>query len=86
VDVVAIAQTVARNREHDARREDARETRAMKSIINFVRNEQGQDLIEYALLAGLVALAATVAMTNVGSAISNKFEDVATELNGAVAP
>jgi pilus assembly protein Flp/PilA len=62
----------------------------MKNIINaingFVRNDEGQDLIEYALLAGLVALAATVAMTNVGSAISDKFEDVATELNGAVAP
>jgi pilus assembly protein Flp/PilA len=62
----------------------------MKTIINaingFVRNDEGQDLIEYALLAGLVALAATVAMTNVGSAISDKFDDVATELNGAVAP
>ena len=62
----------------------------MKTIINaingFVRNDEGQDLIEYALLAGLVALAATVAMTSVGSAISGKFTDVANELNGAVAP
>ena len=62
----------------------------MKNIINaingFVRNDEGQDLIEYALLAGLVALAATVAMTNVGSAISGKFQDVADELNGTVAP
>ena len=63
----------------------------MKNIINaingFVRNDEGQDLIEYALLAGLVALAATVAMGNLGSAISDKFDAVADEVSGApVAP
>jgi pilus assembly protein Flp/PilA len=66
---------------------DARETEQMKTIINaingFVRNDEGQDLIEYALLAGLVALAATVAMGTLGGAISQKFTDVATEVGNA---
>ena len=36
----------------------------MKNLFNrFVREEQGQDLIEYALLAGLISLASVVAIT-----------------------
>jgi len=39
----------------------------MKSLLNrLVREEEGQDLIEYALLAALIALACTVAMGEVG--------------------
>jgi pilus assembly protein Flp/PilA len=57
----------------------------MKTMINainaFVRNDEGQDLIEYALLAGLVALAAVGAMTNVGQAINGLFGDVEGALN-----
>ena len=36
----------------------------MKNLLNrFVRDEQGQDLIEYALLAGFISLVAVVAIT-----------------------
>ena len=37
------------------------------------RAEDGQDLIEYALLTGLIALVATAAVTAVGSAVINSF-------------
>ncbi len=40
----------------------------MKNLFSqFVREDQGQDLIEYALLAGFISLAATVAITAVGT-------------------
>ena len=42
-------------------------------IVRFVREDAGQDLIEYALLAGLIALAATVGITAVGTALQAKF-------------
>ena len=37
-----------------------------KLFKNFVQDESGQDLIEYALLAGFISLVAVVAITNVG--------------------
>ena len=40
------------------------------------RDDGGQDLIEYALLVGLVALVAVTAVTNVGTTIRDVFWDV----------
>ena len=49
----------------------------MKNLINrFVREEEGQDLIEYALLAGLISLVCVLAITNVGSKVSLLFTNV----------
>ncbi|HZJ33161.1 MAG TPA: Flp family type IVb pilin [Vicinamibacterales bacterium] len=42
----------------------------------FRRDERGQDLIEYALLVGLVALVAVSAVTQVGSTIKDVFWNV----------
>ena len=43
----------------------------MKNLFNrFVREDQGQDLIEYALLAGFISLVAVTAITNVGSGVN----------------
>jgi len=43
----------------------------MKNVIDrFIRDEQGQDLIEYALLAGFISLVAVVAITNVGTGVN----------------
>jgi Flp pilus assembly pilin Flp len=43
----------------------------MKALFNrFVREEKGQDLIEYALLAGFISLVAVLAITNVGSGVN----------------
>jgi Flp pilus assembly pilin Flp len=39
----------------------------------FTRGEHGQDLIEYALLVGLVALVAVSAVTEVGNTIKDVF-------------
>jgi len=40
------------------------------------REDNGQDLIEYALLAGLIALAATAGMTTVAGDINNAFTTI----------
>lgn len=46
----------------------------MNNLLNrFVRDEQGQDLIEYALLAGFISLVAVAAITNVGTGVNNVY-------------
>ena len=41
-------------------------------IVRFVREDEGQDLVEYALLLALIALAAITAMGLLGTAINSK--------------
>ena len=49
----------------------------MKNLFNkFVREENGQDLIEYALLAGFISLVAVVAITNVGTGVNNVYNNI----------
>jgi pilus assembly protein Flp/PilA len=43
-------------------------------------NEEGQDMVEYALVVALIALAATTAMQGVGSAIVSLFTNVSTDI------
>jgi Flp pilus assembly pilin Flp len=44
--------------------------RVMVAINRLAGTEEGQDLIEYAMLVALIALAAVVAVTRVGSTIN----------------
>jgi len=46
----------------------------------FFCEDNGQDLIEYALVAGLIALAATAGMSTVAGDINNAFMSVGTLL------
>jgi pilus assembly protein Flp/PilA len=56
-------------------------------IMNFVtrawRDRRGQDLIEYALMAGFVAVAAGAIMPGVSSSISTIFSQVASVMTNA---
>jgi pilus assembly protein Flp/PilA len=47
---------------------------------NLHKEESGQDLIEYALLALLIALAAVAILPTVGQDISGEFSKVAAQL------
>lgn len=49
-------------------------------LARFTREESGQDLIEYALIAALIALAAIGAMQTLGSDIANEFNSVGSNL------
>ena len=50
----------------------------------LVRNEDGQDLIEYALLVALISLVAVVAIGTAGSAVNSIFTQIATQLTAAL--
>lgn len=54
-------------------------------MLSLVRDEQGQDLIEYALLATFVSLVAIAGATLLGTALNNWYGAVADEVNGAAA-
>ena len=46
----------------------------------IVRDESGQDLVEYALVLALIALAATVSMNTLATKIGAAFTSVGTKL------
>jgi pilus assembly protein Flp/PilA len=45
-------------------------------IAQFVRDEQGQDLIEYALLAGFISLAVVTMVENIGKGLNTLYSKV----------
>lgn len=54
----------------------------MKQFINrLVHDDEGQDLIEYALLAGFISLVAVVAITSVGTGVNNVYLGVEGQVN-----
>lgn len=55
----------------------------MFNIRKLFKNEKGATAIEYGLIAALIAVAAIAAMTTVGGELTNTFNGVATDLQGA---
>jgi pilus assembly protein Flp/PilA len=54
------------------------------AIVNKLRrNEEGQDLLEYALLVALIALVAIGAVGAAGGSVQAIFADIAGQLGGA---
>jgi pilus assembly protein Flp/PilA len=52
-------------------------------VKSFVREEEGQDLLEYALLVALIALVAIAAVQAAGTSVSTIFNSIATKLGAA---
>ena len=52
----------------------------------LLRNDEGQDLIEYALLAGLISLVAVGAMGVAGQEVSGIWDSIVEALQGANPP
>ena len=49
----------------------------MRVLFNrFLLEEEGQDLIEYALLAGFISLVAVTAITSVGTGVNGVFTNI----------
>jgi pilus assembly protein Flp/PilA len=65
-----------------ARQTDAREIYMvmMTTLRSLVRNDDGQDLLEYALLVALIALVAVGAITLAGQNVNKIFQDIAAAL------
>ena len=56
----------------------------MKSLIaRFVREEKGQDLIEYGLLVAIITTGAITAITAIGPKVTDYFADLDTALPAA---
>jgi pilus assembly protein Flp/PilA len=52
-------------------------------VKSFARNDEGQDLLEYALLVALIALVAITAVTAAGTSVSTIFTSIAAKLTTA---
>ena len=55
----------------------------MTSVRSFIRNDEGQDLLEYALLVALIALVAVGAITLAGKNVDAIFDKIAAALTPA---
>jgi pilus assembly protein Flp/PilA len=54
----------------------------MKNLIaRFIREDEGQDLIEYAFLAVFIALVVTAGLTLVGTAVNDKMSTIASSVS-----
>ena len=53
----------------------------MKALLtSLLYDESGQDLIEYALIAALIGLAAIAGMNDLAGKINNQFENIGNQL------
>jgi pilus assembly protein Flp/PilA len=53
----------------------------MKNLfVRFVREEEGQDLIEYSLLAAIIAVGSIAAMSTLKDDIKGVFDEIGTKL------
>ncbi len=50
---------------------------------SFLKDEQGQDMVEYALVVGIIALGATATIGGVANAVGNMFTAVKTKIDTA---
>ncbi len=55
----------------------------IKVIFRIISDESGSTAIEYGLIAGLIAVASTVAISAIGSSVSDAFQYAADELSSA---
>ena len=58
--------------------------RVKQLLADFFCDESGQDLIEYALVAAIIALGATAAMTSLATTISGAFTKIGSSLSSAI--
>ena len=54
-------------------------------LVRFVREEEGQDIIEYALLGAFISIVATVAITAIGTDVNAIYEGINGATTDAVA-
>ena len=60
--------------------------RLLSTLVSFFYDTDGQDLIEYALLAGLISLMAVTAVVNVGGGVNTVWGGVDTQMQAVPTP
>jgi Flp pilus assembly pilin Flp len=53
-----------------------------KHLAQFIRNDEGQDLIEYALLGGIIVAAGTAIITALGARLNVLFTNLRVAIGG----
>lgn len=57
--------------------------KTLNSIVSrFVNEEEGLETVEYAVIAALITGAAIVTITSLGTAVTDKFKTLLTDLGG----
>ncbi|MBI4264021.1 MAG: Flp family type IVb pilin [Acidobacteria bacterium] len=59
-------------------------TQVMTRLRGLLRNDEGQDLLEYALLVALIAIVCYVAVQESGVAVNAIFDDIKNKLQAAI--
>jgi pilus assembly protein Flp/PilA len=54
-----------------------------KLVSRFLKDESGAAAIEYALIAGLIAVAIIIGATSLGKSIGDKFAEIAGKVDAA---
>ena len=54
-----------------------------EALIRLIRDDDGQDLIEYSFLAIFVALAVTVGLQALANGVNSGFSNIGTQLSGS---
>ena len=52
----------------------------LKKLMAKLQNEEGQGLIEYALIIVLISIVVILALTNVGTGVNSVFQNIAAQL------
>ena len=52
----------------------------MALVSRFIHEEAGQDLIEYALLAAFISVAAVAAISTIGTALNTSYDTIHSQL------
>ena len=58
----------------------------MKRLITWFKDEEGQGMVEYALIVGLIAIVVVIALSLIGNSIRDRFEDITGKLTETAAP
>jgi pilus assembly protein Flp/PilA len=53
-----------------------------QAVIEFIREEEGLTVVEYAIAGGLVGLAVVQAFTDLGQAVADRIQDLITAIGG----
>ena len=55
----------------------------IKKVMNFIKDEEGATMVEYALMLALIAIVCITAVTNIGGSANTTFTAADTALNSA---
>jgi len=53
-------------------------------MLQILKDEEGQDLIEYALVVALIAFAATAGMSSLAVSLNTAFSNIGTKVTGYI--